>query len=125
MLPKSILLVDDSNDLITVMTHILAEKGFHVAVAMNGKEAVDYPALDSIDLIIMDIDMPVMSGIEATSHLRADGFTGPIIAYSGGVDFQKRSDFINAGFSAHTDKPVDFDELESLIRSLLPQNSLR
>lgn len=119
---KSILLVDDSDDLITLMTHILEEKGFKVAIAKNGIEAVEFPALDSIDLIIMDIDMPVMSGIQATFHLRAAGFTRPIIAYSGGVDFQMRADFISAGFTAHTDKPVDFAELESLIRSLLPKN---
>jgi len=116
-----ILLAEDSEFLAEVMKDFLGLQGFRVVIARNGMEALKHPALNSVDLIIMDIDMPIMGGIQATSKLRALGFSRPILAHSGEVDFQLRSDFRAAGFSAHVAKPIDFPEFVSLLQSLLPE----
>jgi CheY-like chemotaxis protein len=69
---KSILLVDDEEDLRTIMGAKLESSGFEVATATNGKEALEYMRKDKPDLVIMDVKMPVMNGVEAVTEMKVD-----------------------------------------------------
>ena len=66
-----ILLVDDARSVVMVMTSRLASYGYDVVYAPNGKAAVDMFASSAPDLVLMDIEMPLMNGFEATNRIRA------------------------------------------------------
>lgn len=67
---KTILLVDDEEDLRTIMGTKLEAAGFEVVTATNGKEALEKMRADKPDLVIMDVKMPVMNGVEAVTEMK-------------------------------------------------------
>lgn len=69
---KSILLVDDEEDLRTIMGTKLEAAGYEVTTATNGKEALDMMRSNKPDLVIMDVKMPVMNGVEAVTEMKGD-----------------------------------------------------
>lgn len=68
----TILLVDDEEDLRTIMGSKLESAGFEVVTATNGKEALEQMRKDRPDLVIMDVKMPVMNGVEAVTEMKSD-----------------------------------------------------
>jgi DNA-binding response OmpR family regulator len=82
---KTILLVDDEEQLLTLLEKFLVKEGFNVILAQNGKVAVDVYKADpgSIDMVLMDIVMPIMSGIEACRELVKFDAQVPIMLMSG------------------------------------------
>lgn len=115
-----ILLAEDGPDNQRLISFILRRAGAEVSVANNGQEAVDLmrPAVDEngrktwpFDLVLMDIQMPVMDGYEAILLLREEGFRGPIIAltaYAMPKDIQR---CLEAGCDVHLAKPINLDVL--------------
>ena len=79
-----VLLVDDDVQVLEMMSESLAEEGFEVIRAENGKEAVERYREDPADVIVMDIIMPEQDGVEAIHNLRREFPDAKIIAISGG-----------------------------------------
>jgi PAS domain S-box-containing protein len=102
----SVLLAEDFRDARELIEHALRSAGAQVTTVENGKEAVKVATGRPFDLILMDIRMPVMSGLEATRELRRRGCLTPIIALtaSTGEDEQKR--ILEAGFDDLWTKPI-------------------
>lgn len=94
-----------------------ANGNLNVLVANHGQEALDMMAEESIDLVFMDMEMPVMGGIEATEKLREQGFQGPIYMISGNVDLEHKQQSKAAGADGHMAKPVDKERLFEVIRA--------
>ena len=112
-----ILLAEDNQDNREMLTRRLERKGFEVVCAENGREAVDkVPACDP-DLVLMDVSMPVLSGIEATMEIRADqkNATMPIIALTAHAMESDRKMCLAAGCDDFATKPVKFKELIEMI----------
>jgi len=114
---KKILLVDDNEVNLMVAKTMLINAGIEVVTAVNGKQAVERAQLESFDAILMDIQMPVMDGFQATKFMRNKmKLTNvPIIAVSANVmpkDVQKS---IDAGMNAHVAKPLRIDLLLSTL----------
>lgn len=120
--PRSVLVVDDIPENRAMLSDGLRELGFEVREAANGKEALDRVFAAVPDLILMDVRMPVMDGLEATKRMRAiAGLAAlPVIAVSAGVSAEERTRSLDAGANALLTKPVDFDELISTITLHLP-----
>lgn len=126
MVGKRVLVVEDIDINQMVLVKLLGTLGAECDVAENGQEAVEKyvnaPA-DSYDLILMDIQMPVMNGYEATKAIRASMAPGaktiPIIAMSANafVDDVRRA--LNAGMNAHVSKPIVLDEFRSTLQEVL------
>jgi CheY-like chemotaxis protein len=114
-----ILLAEDNVDNREMLKRRLERKGFQVVCAENGAEAVEKAASCAPDLILMDISMPVMSGIEATQAIRAAGPASktPIIALTAHAMEGDREKCLAAGCNDFATKPVDFKMLVSLIES--------
>jgi CheY-like chemotaxis protein/signal transduction histidine kinase len=121
---KRILIVDDDVRNIFALTSALENKGAEVFMARNGREALDHlEKQKNMDLVLMDIMMPVMDGYEATKEIRARAeFKNlPIIALTAKAMADDRRKCLEAGASDYLTKPVDLDKLLSLMRVWLSQ----
>ena len=105
-----VLLVED-NEINTLLARtILDQVGFSVRCATNGRQAVEAAATESFDLILMDVQMPVMGGLEATRRIRAMGgamASVPIVAMTANVMREDRAACLEAGMDDFIAKPID------------------
>jgi CheY-like chemotaxis protein len=107
-----VLVVDDDRSIRLLLNDLLTDEGYEVAAASNGVEALEALKRFAADVILLDIDMPVMNGITFAQRYRAElpeGARVPIIVITAGGDAAARARQLRAaGFVA---KPFDFDEL--------------
>jgi CheY-like chemotaxis protein len=117
----TILVVDDFDDTRLLLRTWLQKKGFRVVEAENGNRAIAAAQSSNPDLIIMDVEMPELDGLEATRKIRElQGFAAvPILAVSAYGADQYRDRAIAAGCNEYLSTPFEPDELERLIRALL------
>ena len=112
----SILLVEDDECIRLVTTAVLRTIGYtNVSFAGNGEEAVRVCAEKLFDVILMDCEMPVMNGMDATRNIRALGVRTPIIAYTASVESGNKSRCTSAGMDDFLSKPVEPDRLYSTL----------
>ncbi len=112
-MPLNVLIVDDNNINVILLRHILETKGFSPSVAVNGKEAVDQVSIEEFDIVLMDLQMPVMDGYEAIKCIRENAkITQPrIVVVTAFIADENRAMAISAGANAFVSKPIDQDEL--------------
>ena len=117
----SILVAEDYDDTREFMMFTLASHGYEVLPAENGQEALDIARANHPDLILMDISMPVMNGLQATEMIRAtDDYLAqiPIIAVTA-YDSSFKQKSLEAGCNEVIPKPVDLDALNLTIEQYL------
>lgn len=103
----SVLLVEDNAVNTIVAMELLRKKDISVDTAVNGIEAIKKASAHSYDIILMDIQMPVMDGVTATRHIRKDlQLITPIIAMTANVLEEDKKLYMESGFNAHIAKPV-------------------
>jgi signal transduction histidine kinase/CheY-like chemotaxis protein len=106
-----ILLAEDAIDSQLLLKSVLSLHGAEVEVAMNGAEALEKAQKSNFDIILMDLQMPIMDGLEATRTLRAVGCRSAIIALTAHTMKEERENSLEAGCDAHLTKPVSMHEL--------------
>ena len=118
----NILVCDDDKEIVEAISIYLSQEGYQIFKAYNGREAIEVLQKEDIQLLLIDIMMPEMDGLEATRRIRAldraDAKTVPIIAMSANTfddDIAKSRD---AGMNTHLAKPLDFDKLVEAIIQL-------
>ena len=118
-----ILLADDILENRMLLDIVLKKHGYEVVMCNNGKEAVDLAEKEHFDLILMDIYMPGMNGIEATKIIKQqkNNITTPIIAVTAADSEEEKIQRIGAGCDDYVAKPVDFENLIKRINKYLPQ----
>jgi len=124
-MPHTILVVDDNDQNRALLHDVLELSGFDVLLAENGEEAVLMAREHRPDLILMDIQMPVMNGLEAGKLLRSDPRTKDIgiLALSCSSVIDDKDNFFDSGFDGHIDKPIDIRELPKTIAKYLPEGA--
>jgi CheY-like chemotaxis protein len=117
----NILLVEDNPINMTTIADFLQVKGFKVYTAVNGIEAVEQAILLKPDLILMDIQMPIMDGLEATRLIRDNTSVQhiPIIALTALAMSGDRERCFEAGVNEYLSKPIRLDQLQHVMRTLL------
>jgi PAS domain S-box-containing protein len=117
--PYSILLTEDDKVNQMVIARILKERGYFIDTAGNGLEAVELCEKNSYDAILMDIQMPVMDGIEAARKIREKDKSTPIIAITAYALKGDREKFLAQGMNEYVSKPIKIEELFSAIEKCL------
>ena len=117
----TILVVDDFADTRLLLRTWLERKGYRVIEAHDGKQAIDAAKRSTPDLIIMDVQMPELDGLEATRQIRAveELQNIPVLAVSAYGAEQFRTEALAAGCNEYVSTPFEPVELERLIRSLI------
>lgn len=110
---KHVLLVEDNRVNQIIALKMLHEFGMRTSIAMNGQEAVEQAKEESFDIILMDIQMPVMNGFEATQEIRKLPHyqSVPIIAITANAMSDDKEASIDAGMDSHITKPINSDKL--------------
>ena len=116
-----VLLAEDGRDNQTLVCAFLDALGLSYEVVEDGAAAVQAALAGNFDLILMDIQMPVMDGVRATEVLRATGYARPIVALTANVMAQDRQRYARAGCDATVGKPIDVGELAQALERLLGQ----
>jgi signal transduction histidine kinase/HPt (histidine-containing phosphotransfer) domain-containing protein len=123
--PLKILLADDEEGNQEVITEILRLRTAHdVICVFNGKEAIEKIKKEQFDLILMDVKMPVLDGIEATKFIRNSETNElnsqiPIIAMTGNTSKEDRECYLEVGMNDYISKPIDSNELYSVIQRVV------
>jgi signal transduction histidine kinase len=107
LLGKRVLVVEDSKDNQMLVKLILARQGMNVDFANDGREGYERALGGQYDLVLMDMQMPVMDGYQATSELRSNGYAKPIIALTAHAMKEDRERCLQAGCSDYLTKPID------------------
>jgi len=116
-----VLTVDDSRTILAMLRHTLVNAGFEVLQAEDGKQGLDVLKTESVDVVITDINMPVMDGIEFIKHVRASGQhqSLPILILTTETSQEKRDLGKQAGGTGWIVKPFDPDKLISVINKVV------
>jgi two-component system sensor histidine kinase/response regulator len=112
-----ILLVEDKEINLLLMQEVLANMQVDINVAVNGAEAVEMAKQQQFDCILMDCQMPVMDGYQATRKIRQiDSYRQvPIIALTADAQDGSQEKSLNAGMNGHITKPIELDNLYSTL----------
>jgi signal transduction histidine kinase/DNA-binding response OmpR family regulator len=123
-----VLIVEDDSTNRILATNILKRNGYAIAIAKDGLEAVEMCSLDSFDLILMDVQMPNLNGLEATAAIRrleeATGRHTPILALTAHAMDGDRERCIAAGMDDYMSKPIHAKDLLSKIKTLIALDGL-
>ncbi|TIX49072.1 response regulator [Alteraurantiacibacter aquimixticola] len=113
-----ILTVDDSPSMRALLLHALTAQGFHVEQAEDGQAALEWLAMNEVDVVITDINMPRMDGFGLIEHLRGSARHAdrPILVLSTESSDEKKQRARNAGATGWIVKPFDADKLASAVR---------
>ena len=116
-----ILIAEDNEDNFNMLSRRLARQGFEVIGAHDGQAAVEMAIAEQPDVVLMDISMPIMSGLDATRALRDDPQTRsvPIIALTAHVGKKDRDSCFDAGCDAFEGKPIDYQNLLEAMANVL------
>ena len=120
---RALLAEDDEISIFTIQK-MLQKLGYEVSVATNGEKALALLYRDEFDVILMDVQMPVMDGVEATKKIRASSSLGPkrdipIIALTAFAMSGDKEKFIATGMDGYISKPVNLDALQNTIDQVL------
>ena len=116
---KTILIVDDDDDLRALLSEQLAAEGFEASTAVNGLKGVEAATASRPDLILMDLDLPDINGREASRRLRAAGVMSPIVMLTAAAGDDDTIRGLEAGAGDYVTKPFKFSLLLARIRAQL------
>jgi len=118
---STVLIVEDNDKNMKLARDVLQAKGYQTLEAVTGEEGVRLAAEKGPDLVLMDIQLPGMSGIEALKQLRSDARTKaiPVVALTASVTPTDRSAITAAGFDAFLGKPINLKEFIETVKRLI------
>ena len=118
----TLLIVEDYEDSRFTMRIGLEEQGYRILEASDGEQAIEIALRERPQVILMDLSLPGLDGLEATRLIRADPEMSEtiIVAVTAHIEHDYRTKALEAGCNAYVTKPLDFDFLKDLINNLLP-----
>lgn len=116
-----VLYVEDNDDNIYLLSRRLKRNGYDVLIAKDGQSAIDIAVAEIPDIILMDLNIPVIDGWEATRRLKATAETKsvPVIALTSHAMAGDREAALNAGCDDYDTKPIDFARLQDKMTAVM------
>ena len=122
---KRVLIAEDSSVIQNLTRKILEFQNFEISSVKNGEQVLQILGKEHFDIILLDINMPVMDGMECAKRVRAlpDGQKAgiPIVAITGNAKNYSIEDFRQVGINDYLPKPLNFDQLVSLVKKFTEQ----
>lgn len=119
---KKVLIAEDSSVIQNLTKRILQAQNYQIFSAKNGLKVLEMLEKDDFDIILMDINMPQMDGMECAQKIRELGDAKksqvPIVAITGNAQNYSMEDFNSAGINDYLPKPLNFDKLVDLVKEL-------
>jgi len=117
---ERVLVVEDNEMNMKLVRDVLHAKGFTTLAAVTGEEGISLALEHLPSLVLMDVQLPGIDGVEALARIRADDRTAsiPVVAVTAQAMHGDRERFLEAGFDAYLSKPVDVFELIGTVREL-------
>ena len=121
---KRVLVVEDNKNNMRLLVKLLKSHGYETIKAETGEEGVKLAVEEKPDLILMDIKLPGIDGLEATIRIRASGGNGkvPIIAITSYAMAGDREKFLKGGFTGYIEKPIDPFKIIKEIEEICQKN---
>lgn len=120
---RKVLVAEDSSVIINLTKNVLMIENYHITAVKNGKQVLEKLSNEDFDLILMDINMPLMDGIECTTTIRSlpdpKKSKIPIVAITGNYKNYTMDDFKKAGLNDYVQKPLDYDLLLVTVKKYL------
>jgi two-component system cell cycle response regulator DivK len=118
MTNERVLVVEDNEKNMKLFRDVLVATGYRTLEATSGREAVDLASEHTPDLVLMDIQLPDLDGLQALERLRADARTAtiPVVALTAQAMRGDRERFLAAGFDGYVSKPVNVHDLIETVR---------
>jgi two-component system cell cycle response regulator DivK len=122
---KTILIVEDNEKNMKLARDILRAKGYATLEAINGLDGVKLALEQVPDLVLMDIQLPDINGIDAFERIRGNAATAkvPVVAFTASVTTNDRSRIGDAGFDGFLGKPINLKEFLETVRRVLGEDS--
>ncbi len=114
-----VLVIDDSSFQRKIISSVLAAEGHEVISAQNGLEGLAYLAGDLPDLVVLDLLMPEMDGLEVLARMREQGVRVPVIVLTADIQDSTKERCIRLGAAMFINKPVKKDALSAAVREVL------
>jgi len=121
----NVLLAEDTDANADLFSMFIRKMGANVSIVENGQDAVEQVLTHEFDLILMDMQMPVMNGLDATRTLRDKGYNQPIVALTANISNEYKEQFSNAGCSDFLEKPIDRHKFVQIISHYLKPTEKR
>lgn len=124
-MPKRVLAIEDNLSNMILISRVVEAEGYELLQAEDGTSALDLLAREKPDLILLDINIPGIHGLELASRLKADGRLAdvPLIATTANVLQGDRERCLEAGCDDYLPKPLDIRELRHMMKRYLAQSS--
>ncbi|GAB2688416.1 response regulator [Aliiglaciecola aliphaticivorans] len=119
-----ILCVDDNQDNLQLVAYLLRKTGVKISLASSGLQALELAKQHHFDLVLMDMQMPDMDGLETTRQLLNSGMQCPILMLTANVDSESIKQVMQAGATAHFGKPIKTEAFYAKLRELMDLDSL-
>lgn len=116
---KNILFVDDDITSLDIMAILFEKKGFNVTRSADGRQAVDAAKLEQPDIVVVDLMMPEVDGVQAVEKMREAGYNKPVIAFTASNDIELHNRAIKAGCAKVITKPCKAQNLVESVNELL------
>lgn len=117
---KRVLIAEDSTVIQNITKRVLQFQNFEITAVKNGKQVMDKMSTGDFDIVLMDINMPVMDGMECARQIRLledeTKSNVPIVAITGNAKNYSLDDFKKAGIDEYLPKPLNFDQLVNTVK---------
>jgi len=117
--PPTVLVVDDNKDMVEILTRLLTRQGLHALHAYSGQECLDIVRTHAVDVIVLDVMMPGMDGLEVCKALKAMTTPPPVILLTAKDDMATRAAGMALGVSEFVVKPINNRDLLARIQTQL------
>ena len=113
---KKILVVDDQESIQKALYHMLSSEGYEISTANNGQEALDSINQNSFDLVISDINMPIMNGLELLKNMKANKINIPLLFITSSDKDETLNEAVKFGINGIIEKPFNMLSTLEIIR---------